>query len=247
MSGNLTCKLKAMLQTIAVNSQRRVRLEIWNGRRYWVAPITMMRPQVLNGSKGPLYYPPEEIEKNYTDWNHVPIVLDHPEEDGEPCSARKPDILEEVGLGYIFNSEIDNADLEAEAWFDEERTRKTAPRILSRLKSGKKIEMSTGLYTDNEPITGNINGEHYDFIARNYRPDHLAILLDRPGACSIEDGCGVLANGRNSKFGMFRADVENELKLSGTTITKGSGIAAQPSMFARETPQRRKLLSGSEA
>lgn len=54
------------------------------------------------------------------------------------------------------------------------------------------VELSTGLFTDNEVEAGTWNGEDFVAIARNYRPDHLAILPDKVGACSIKDGAGLL-------------------------------------------------------
>ena len=42
--------------------------------------------------------------------------------------------------------------------------------------------------------TGDWNGKAYVGIARNYRPDHLAILPDMKGACSIADGAGLCRN-----------------------------------------------------
>ena len=56
--------------------------------------------------------------------------------------------------------------------------------------------MSTGLYVDRDETPGTCpkSGRPYDAVARNYRPDHLAILPDQRGACSNEDGCGIVMN-----------------------------------------------------
>jgi hypothetical protein len=67
-------------------------------------------------------------------------------------------------------------------------------RVLKSLEKNESIELSTGLSTDTEPSQGVHNGVAYSGIAKNYRPDHLAILPDMVGACSIKDGCGVLVN-----------------------------------------------------
>jgi hypothetical protein len=56
------------------------------------------------------------------------------------------------------------------------------------------LEVSTGLFSDQDSVPGEWNGEAYDAILRNYRPDHLALLPGGTGACSWEDGCGVRAN-----------------------------------------------------
>jgi hypothetical protein len=56
------------------------------------------------------------------------------------------------------------------------------------------MELSTGLYVDAELTPGDWKGEEYVAIARNLRSDHLAILPDKIGACSVADGAGLLRN-----------------------------------------------------
>lgn len=166
-----------------------------DGRQYLVAPVTLIVPGVLNGSKGPLYYPADEIRKDPSIWNHMPLVVYHPSTNGINVSARDPDILDRQGVGLLMRVNA-NGKLRGEAWFDVEKTRKVDNRVLERLEAGKPIEVSTGLFTDNEPAENgaNYNGKSYAYVARNYRPDHLAILPDQIGACSIKDGCGILVN-----------------------------------------------------
>lgn len=170
------------------------------GRSYLKAPVTMIVPGVLPGSKGRLYYPPEELAANVGDWNGVPLVGYHPKANGVPISARDPAVLEVQGLGLVFNSEYKDR-LQATAYFDVERTERfdrmldPEHRILPRLRKGEPIEVSTGVFTEDEPVqNASHNGTPYDFVARKYRPDHLAVLPDQVGACSIKDGCGLLVN-----------------------------------------------------
>lgn len=168
-----------------------------HGREHIVAPLTLIVPGVLNGSKGPLYYPPEEITKDYSAWNGMPMVVNHPTRDGLNISARDPDVLNSSQIGIVLKSHINNSGkLQAEGWFDVAKTKQVNPGILASLEAGNAIELSTGLFTDNEPATNgaNYNGKPYSFIARNYKPDHLAILPNQVGACSVRDGCGVLVN-----------------------------------------------------
>jgi hypothetical protein len=47
---------------------------------------------------------------------------------------------------------------------------------------------------DVQKQVGTLNGMEYGRIARNLMPDHLAILPDKIGACSIADGAGLLRN-----------------------------------------------------
>lgn len=192
------------MQTVLFNrfTPSGARRESLNGRDYLVVPMTLIVPGVLSGSKGPLLYPPDEVAREPAVWNHMPIVVYHPEQDGIPVSARSPSIVARSKVGEVYNSYIDeNGKLKAEGWFDIEATQRVDNRVLSSLQHNRPIELSTGLYTDNQPVgIGEVaayptyNGKEYHFIARNYRPDHLAILPDQKGACSLSDGCGVLIN-----------------------------------------------------
>lgn len=192
------------------------RRAVLNGRSYLVAPATLIVPGVLNGSRGPLLYKPDLVERKAPTWNGIPIVVRHPKDDnGRHVSAKAPGILDKVGIGFLFESTwnviktgTDGAMDDgrsfsvpgkhaSELWFDEEATRnfdlKNNTRILASVESGSPIELSTGLFTaeDEAPANSTWNGKPYTHIVVDYTPDHLAILPDEVGACSIRDGCGV--------------------------------------------------------
>jgi hypothetical protein len=187
----------APIQRLTVNFSGRVRRDVMRGRAYLVAPMTLINPGVLNGSKGPLLYPPDEIAKNPGQWNGVPITVYHPHRLGQPVSAAEPGVLDAQGVGEVRNA-TSNGKLRAEGWFDVAKIRRVNPVIYRRLLANEQIELSTGLYTDNVDQSGTFNGRQYVAVARNYRPDHLAILPDQVGACSVSDGCGVLVNKENT-------------------------------------------------
>lgn len=170
------------------------------GKSYLVAPATLIVPGVLSGSAGPLLYPEDEVKRNVNAWNGMPLTLGHPYRNNEPASAREHWVWDELGVGVVKNTSYSaNKEgvwrLAAEAWFDEELTKRKSPELHNRLLNNEVIELSTGLFTDDEYEEGvDSKGRQYTAIARNYRPDHVAILLNQRGACSISDGCGVLAN-----------------------------------------------------
>lgn len=155
----------------------------------------MIVPGVLTGNRGSLLYPEQEIRRSVTAWNGVPVVINHPRKDGRHVSARHPSVLDEVGVGMIFNARISKSgSLEAEAWIDIEKLRRVDSSLAERIERGDPIEVSTGLGTENELSEGTYNGRPYKAIAKNYAPDHLAILPNERGACSIDDGCGLSVN-----------------------------------------------------
>lgn len=197
--------------TIAANRSGAVRREERHGRAYLVAPVVMLRPGVVPGSRGPLLYPHEEIRRNPADWSGVPLVLGHPHHNGTPLSARTPDV---PALGRVYNVHA-NGVLAAEAWFDIDATRFHAPALLADLEAGRPVEVSTGLYLDEVPESGTHNGRAYKGVARAYKPDHLAVLFGNGerGACSIADGCGLnVVNCGCNPFGEDFATVARNLR-----------------------------------
>lgn len=181
------------IQNLTFNYSARggVRREKLHGRDYIVAPMAMLTEGVHNGSGGPLYYPEDECRAAVQSWNMRPVVVYHPEINGQGVSACDPDILEKQQVGMVMNTRWDGK-LRAEAWLEESLLGKVDNRILEALDQNKMMEVSTGLFTDNEVAPGVWGDEPYTHVARNHKPDHLAILPDRVGACSIADGAGLL-------------------------------------------------------
>lgn len=173
-----------------------------NGRQFAVAPITILRSRVLPGSRGALFYPADENKRVEEQWNGKPLVsTTHPRSNGQNISANTPEIFQNQEIGRFYKSKVDQQGTNTgEGWFDVELTKKHDSRIYNALLNKQKIEVSTGLYTDNEeaPQNSSFDGTSYTHIARNYRPDHIAILVDEKGACSIKDGCGVYNSNSSS-------------------------------------------------
>lgn len=180
------------MELLTANLAGRVRRETFRGRPYLVAPLRLIVPGVLNGSNGPLLYPPEEVARDPAAWDGVPLLAYHPRGGG---SAGGPGVYAEQGVGHVRNPRVSGGALDADGWFDEGRVRRVEPRVYAALLAGEPVELSTGLYTRNEPAlpgAAHADGRAYTHVARDYRPDHVAVLPDQAGACSIRDGCGVL-------------------------------------------------------
>jgi hypothetical protein len=156
-----------------------------DGVLYVVAPMTLIVPGVLNGSQGPLLYELIDLQNSVEAWNGVPILLGHPD------GGMDAQVFDATGLGWVRNAKV-TTKLIAEAWFDVERVKRVHNELLGQIKAGKSVEVSTGVAISAEYANGvDSRGRAYDRIARNYRPDHLAVLVGQKGACSIDDGCGV--------------------------------------------------------
>jgi len=195
LTTNKSDKKTGIIEKLTSNFSKLVKHEQLEGRDHLVVPMVMMVEGVHEGSNGPLFYPADELT-NYTSvWNSKPIVVYHPEQDGQSVSACDPIIFNSRKVGVIMNTTFEDGKLKAEAWLEKDRLEEVDERILEALEKGEMMEISTGLFTENELVeNGEWNGEAYTEIARNYRPDHLAILPDQVGACSIADGGGLLRN-----------------------------------------------------
>jgi hypothetical protein len=179
-------------QTVTHNFRPQVRKDTMEAKEYLVVPSIPIVEGVHNGSNGPLYYPGAELSKTPQVWNTKPVVVYHPEINGVGVSACDPDILTARKVGVMMNTVYEDSKLKTEVWLDEERCAQVDPRILEAVTNKEIMELSTGLFTDEDSVSGEWNDEPYSAIARNYRPDHLALLPDKIGACSVEDGAGFL-------------------------------------------------------
>jgi hypothetical protein len=184
------------MEFVTANRTGKVVTKTWRGREYFVAPMSIIVPGVLNGSKGPLLYPEDEVQAHPGLWNGVPITNGHPKVGGSYVSARDPDVLEQFQIGWAFNDRYENGKRMVDAWVDKELAKAKEPRIFDALSADKELEQSTGLFTQDAVANEGANwkGVPYAHIARNYRSDHIAILVDAIGACSRRDGCGLNVN-----------------------------------------------------
>ena len=199
-------------QQIVTNFKPIVRNDKMQGKEWIVAPMVMMVEGVLNGNHGPIFYPFDEMSEIPAIWNHKPVVVYHPEQNGKALSACTPDELTVRSIGVIMNTEAKDGKLVAEAWLDPDRIEVVDNRISEAIENETTLELSTGLFMDVEEAEGDFNGVEYKGIARNFRPDHLAVLPDLEGACSVEDGAGFIR--LNMRFVTNKkVFVENELSF----------------------------------
>ena len=208
-------------------AQYTIRTEQMEGKQYIVVPVVMMVEGVHSGSRGPLLHTIDELGRFPDAWNGIPVVVNHPRDDGGGfVSANSPAVLEEYAVGKVFNTHVDGSRLRAEAWIDEQRLIAISPEAHQAVMEGQPLEVSVGVFNDEEPVEADWNGEHYIAIARNHRPDHLALLPGGVGACSWEDGCGIRVNNKGGEDDVNEVNVPlqvNALRYSGTESTAWSG------------------------
>lgn len=185
-----------------------VREEELFGRPHLVAPVTMVKEMVLpvGNGQGELL-PAEEIQLSAEMdlWDGRPVTIGHPMKNGRWLSAGSLEAAEEFEVGSLrnvtakANGEIK---LQGEAWIDREKAERLeqGEAIVELLEQftaadvpagARPLEVSTGYWASLEETAGKHNGEQFRGKQRNVLPDHLAVLPDSVGKCSLEDGCGM--------------------------------------------------------
>lgn len=198
-------KMKNEFQSLNFKINLKSEIRYIDDNEYLVAPVVALVEGVHHGSGGEVFYPAEEIGKFIAAWNGRPVTLGHPKiSDSIPVSANDPVIIEEYLIGRFYNAEFKDGKLKGEVWFDVKKTNILAPEILQAIRDGKRIEVSTGLWTDGDGKSGEWNGEKYNETVYNFRPDHLAIIIDGEGACNWIDGCGIRDNSSGENMDIIR-------------------------------------------
>ena len=186
------------IQLVVSTSDVNVRTEMLEGREHLVAPVVMLTEGVHKGSGGPMMYTKNELRKTAKSWNHKPVVVYHPRENGGFVSACKPSVLTSRKIGVVLNAKYGKENgigrLTAECWIDPARCRAVDDRVLKATINKDTMELSTGLFSTSDGEPGVYNGEEYSGVMRDMNPDHLAILPDEIGACSVADGAGYIRN-----------------------------------------------------
>lgn len=167
------------------------REEELDGRKYIVVPMVMILEGVHTGSQGPVYYSIDELAKTPKMWNLKPIVIEHP---FRGDTATDLEVYKRQSVGMVMNTHFIDGKLKAEAWIDIEKAKEKCPTILDHIAHRLPMEISTGLFSELVLEEGVWNGEPYKGRIINIRADHLAILPQKQGACSLSDGAGLLIN-----------------------------------------------------
>lgn len=158
---------------------------------------------VMNGG----LYPAAEINKSYQTLEGNQMPLGHPKIGGEYVSASNPRAVNKFHIGaWAENVRKDGDRVVMDMKINKRYAESTekGKRVLTRIEEmqansgAEPIHVSTGLLLSREQNKGKSKGKSYSWVARNMRFDHVAILLDEPGAATPDDGVGIFVNADNS-------------------------------------------------
>lgn len=181
--------IRVNLRTIVNNADIRTVQE--DGREYLVIPsYTLPDNVVMNGG----LYPKAEIDASYLSLEDTPAPVGHPMAGGKYISAFHPKATNAYYAGaYNRNVRREGNRVYLEKWVDTEFAKNSirGRELLDAVAAKQPIHTSTGIMLEREPAT---NGDGYDWIARNMKFDHDAILINEIGAATPEQGVGLMVN-----------------------------------------------------
>lgn len=143
-------------------------------------------------------YPASEIATSYQSMAGVPAPIGHPEDDsGAFISASNGEGLRKYYAGATCeNVRYEGGRVLMDVAINERQAlaHPDGERLIAALNGSEPVHLSTGLLLQREDRAGNSKGKDYTWVARNMQFDHVAILLDQPGAATPEDGVGMWVN-----------------------------------------------------
>ncbi|EKQ4677592.1 DUF2213 domain-containing protein [Salmonella enterica subsp. enterica serovar Ruiru] len=184
-----------------VNSASNITTETIDGKPHIVVRgITPVVDDIVMNRK---LYPAAEIEKAYNTLERNPMPLGHPKVDGKHVSARDVRAVNEYHVGaWLQNVSHNDGKVTGDMYVNRQyaESREKGKRLINRLDemlagtNSDPIHISTGLLYSGIAANGESKGKKYNEIATNMMFDHVAVLLDEPGAGTPEEGVGIFVN-----------------------------------------------------
>lgn len=153
---------------------------------YIIEDVPFIRPMRLAGG----YVPERSVRETSAQWDGVPATLNHPrDDDGRPVAANEQP---ETHIGTTEDPYYDGEHVRGNIRLEKSELQDSgeASDIEAALESGEPIDVSSQ-YASVDLPPGEYDGAHRQNAERIVRPDSVAILPNRSGVCSIEDGCGI--------------------------------------------------------
>ncbi|WNY87416.1 DUF2213 domain-containing protein [Leclercia adecarboxylata] len=184
-----------------VNSASNITTETVNGKPHIVVRgITPVVDDIVMNRK---LYPAAEIEKAYNTLERNPMPLGHPKVDGKHVSARDVQAVNEYHVGaWLQNVSHKDGKVTGDMYVNRHyaESSEKGKRLINRLDemlagtNSDPIHISTGLLYSGIAANGESKGKKYNEIATNMMFDHVAVLLDEPGAGTPDEGVGIFVN-----------------------------------------------------
>jgi hypothetical protein len=189
-----------------VNSASNITTETIDGKPHIVVRgITPVVDDIVMNRK---LYPAAEIEKAFNTLERNPMPFGHPKVDGKHVSARDVRAVNNYHVGaWLQNVSHVDGKVTGDMYVDRRYAEGSdnGKRLINRLDEMASkanvdpIHISTGLLYSGIAANGESKGKKYNEIATNMMFDHVAVLLDEPGAGTPDEGVGIFVNSDGSE------------------------------------------------
>ncbi|EMT0530485.1 hypothetical protein [Enterobacter kobei] len=197
------------VKSLAINASN-ISTTTINGQEHYVirGAVPIVDDIVMNGG----LYPAEEINNSYQTMERKLMPIGHPMVNGKYVSANDPQAVNDYYAGaWAQNVSKANDKVVMDVYVNKvvADTKPDGKRLIQRLddmisgNNADPIHVSTGLLLNKEQKAGESKHKKYSWVAHNMQFDHIAILLDEPGAGTPEEGVGMFVNADGQE-----ADVE---------------------------------------
>ena len=176
-----------------VNSASNITTETIDGKPHIVVRgITPVVDDIVMNRK---LYPAAKIEKAYNTLERNPMPLGHPKVDGKHVSARDVRAVNKYHVGaWLQNVSHEDGKVTGDMYVNRQyaESSEKGKRLINRLDemiagtNSEPIHISTGLLYSGIAANGESKGK-VQRIATNMMFDHVAVLLDEPGAGTPEE------------------------------------------------------------
>lgn len=188
------------VKSLAINASN-ISTTTINGQEHYVirGAVPIVDDIVMNGG----LYPAEEINSSYLTMERKLMPLGHPMVNGKYVSANDPQAVNDYYAGAWAQNVSKASDKVVMDVYVNKAVAETKPdgkRLIQRLddmitgNNAEPIHVSTGLLLNKEQKAGESKGKKHSWVAHNMQFDHIAILLDEPGAGTPEEGVGMFVN-----------------------------------------------------
>lgn len=188
------------VKSLAINASN-ISTTTINGQEHYVirGAVPIVDDIVMNGG----LYPAEEINNSYQTMERKLMPIGHPMVNGKYVSANDPQAVNDYYAGaWAQNVSKANDKVVMDVYVNKAvaDTKPDGKRLIQRLddmisgNNADPIHVSTGLLLNKEQKAGESKQKKYSWVAHNMQFDHIAILLDEPGAGTPDEGVGMFVN-----------------------------------------------------
>lgn len=212
---------KAVINSRTSGKFRRVKA---NGRDHIV---TNMRPIVGDSVMNRIFYPDDEVHRSFEQLNNLPAPAGHPEVEGRRVSAYDPMAVNAHNIGgFVRKPTKSGRYVNAEFWLDEETAgaSEAGRETKRRIEAGESVGVSTGL--ELRLVAGNgvaPDGERYTAVGRDYKFDHVAVLLTAPAA-GAHVGTALITNAEGEEVAVGNVTASELHERLEDAVTKRVGL-----------------------